>query len=284
MASEISKNQYLKTYSMLIKRTNSTDLDDIFKYIVNSKVKDATKLSYLNSIISLKKIGYEDIKNNIDDIIELRDKLNTQIEQHRNTDNLANPKQKKALSTLSREKLLMFQNKLNENKNKSIKNLEDYILINLMNTYPIRNDLMDIVLTNKKSDVKKMKDKNILYIPTKKNSESYLILNNYKTSKTNGRIILNIEPQITNDIKNLIKDGRKYLFVNSKYEPLTSSAFTHKLNRIFEKEFGIGISSTIIRKLYLSDKYKDILDEMKKDAHIMGHSPQVAQNIYISNQ
>jgi integrase len=75
-----------------------------------------------------------------------------------------------------------------------------------------------------------------------------LAIREYKTSKTNGDINITLDPEMTNDIKRLTSDGRKYLFVNIKGDPLSSSSFTHKLNRIFMKRFGVPISSTLIRK------------------------------------
>jgi hypothetical protein len=89
---------------------------------------------------------------------------------------------------------------------------------------------------------------------------------------------------MTNDIKRLTSDGRKYLFVNIKGDPLSSSSFTHKLNRIFMKRFGVPISSTLIRKIYLTGKYGKVLEEMKDDSKVMGHSLGTQQKIYIRNK
>ena len=41
------------------------------------------------------------------------------------------------------------------------------------------------------------------------------------------------------------------------------------------------ISSTIIRKIYLTGKYSDVVDEMERDAKIMGHDIETARKIYI---
>lgn len=278
-----SQKQYAQTYLSLIKKANSEKPSDIYKYIVNSKVKDATKLSYLNSIISLKKIDASLVKGDLTDIAELRDKLNVKIENDRKDDNIR-PAQKEALSKITHEKLKEFVSELNEKKSKNLKSLEDYILVNLMVNYPLRNDLQEILLSNHKTDLKN--PNNILYVP--KSGEAILSLKEYKTRHAKGAedIVIKFGTDVSNDIRNLIKHdiNRKYLFTNNEGGALSSSSFTHRLNRIFNNKFGIPMSSTIIRKIYLSSKYKDTLDEMAKDAVIMGHSPDTAQKIYVNNK
>lgn len=150
-----------------------------------------------------------------------------------------------------------------------------------MSQYPIRNDLQEIFITNYKTDTNK--PVNTIWIPIgKKNAIIYL--KEYKTSKTNGDVILNLDDDITKDIRKLIKDGRLYLFQNGKGEPLSSSLFTHRLNKLFMKEFGVPISSTILRKIYLTNKYKDVIGEMAKDAKIMGHNIDTQREVYIDNK
>lgn len=39
----------------------------------------------------------------------------------------------------------------------------------------------------------------------------------------------------------------------------------------------------MIRHSYLSSKYAGVTDEMKKDAHIMGHSVNVQQGLYVKS-
>jgi len=41
-----------------------------------------------------------------------------------------------------------------------------------------------------------------------------------------------------------------------------------------------NISSTMIRKSYMSSKYSGLKEEMEKDAKVMGHSVDVGQSIY----
>lgn len=275
-----SKRQYAQTYLSLINKAGSEKVDDIYKYIVESKVKDATKLSYLNSIISLKKIDDDLVKGDLKDIVEMRDKLNLKIEKDREEKNLTE-RQEEAMDKIKLQDLKDFVTELEGKKGDSVKCLEDYILVFLMVNFPLRNDLQEIALTSYKTQLKK--PLNILYVP--KSGGCILSLKEFKTSRKEGELILTLPPEISDDIRKLIRldPSRKYLFVNRNGEPLSSSSFTHRLNAIFKKRFGVPISSTIIRKIYLTGKYGNVLEEMKKDAKVMGHSTQTAQKVYISN-
>jgi len=55
--------------------------------------------------------------------------------------------------------------------------------------------------------------------------------------------------------------------------------FTRLLNRIFGKKIGVSM----LRKIYLTDKYKDVADEMKKDAASMATSVSTIEGHYIKN-
>ena len=43
-------------------------------------------------------------------------------------------------------------------------------------------------------------------------------------------------------------------------------------------------SVTLLRKIYLSDKYSDVKDEMKKDSKMMGHSVDEALTVYVKKE
>jgi hypothetical protein len=52
---------------------------------------------------------------------------------------------------------------------------------------------------------------------------------------------------------------------------------TRILHRIFDKKIG----SSMLRKIFLTDKYKDTMADMKEDAQKMGSSTETFQNQYI---
>jgi len=47
---------------------------------------------------------------------------------------------------------------------------------------------------------------------------------------------------------------------------------------------GKSISTTMLRKIYLSSKYSKVKEEMEKDAEIMGHSTQTQGKVYIKKE
>jgi len=141
---------------------------------------------------------------------------------------------------------------------------------------PRRNqDYMDMYVV-KKWDAEMPKDKNYLDLATKQ-----FIFNKYKTAKTYGE---QKEPIPDTDEKPLLKAIELFL----KYHPLNKpkvkefkllvahdgsplnsvNAITRMLNKVFGKKVG----SSMLRHIYLSGKYGNELEEMKKDAEAMGHS------------
>jgi len=278
-----SQKQYLSTYLSLIRKSGSDDPDKIFDHIKQANVKDTTKLSYLNSMISLKKLDPSLVNGNLSSIKEYRDDLGTKIEQARETNN-TNERQSKALEKVSLQNVKDFVKELNDNKHQSQKALENYILIKLMADAPVRNDLQEIAITRKKNDLKE--PINSIFVPITKNKPAILSIKEYKTSNaTNSNdITINLDNDISNDIRELIKDNRNYLFENNKGQPLSSSSFSHKMNNIFKKKFGINISSTILRKIYLTGKYGKVAKEMEQDAQILGHDITTQRKIYIKRK
>jgi integrase len=70
------------------------------------------------------------------------------------------------------------------------------------------------------------------------------------------------------------------LLVNAYGTHLTAlNGITRILNRIFKKK----VSSSMLRHIYLTNKYGDELEEMKNDSELMAHSLQTQQN-YIVNK
>jgi hypothetical protein len=106
------------------------------------------------------------------------------------------------------------------------------------------------------------------YIDFKKGE---FVLNQYKTAKLYGREQIGFGRPFGTLLKKylaLIPD-QTYLLEN-KGKPFTSSYITFRLNKIF----GRNISTSMLRHIWTSDKYKDMpeLSELKQNAKKMGHS------------
>lgn len=279
-ANNISKLQYLKNLQIILHNSKATTLEDIKKYIEKVNLKNTTKLSYLNSIIGLNKINNLPVKGNIDMIIEYRNKLNEQLKEDLKNDN-CNEKQKTIINKITFKELEDYVKELEKSKGKSINDMQNYLIMALITFYELRNDYRAIKISHLKKDLKK--DENIIFIPKKGNA--LLSLKQYKTAQHEGDKLYEIPLDITKDIKKLIEwdKEREYLFVDKSNKPFNTSTFTHKIYNLTKRKFGIPFSTSTIRKLYLTNKYGDILKNMKEDANIMGHNLITQQAIYIKN-
>ena len=189
-------------------------------------------------------------------------------------------------------KLKELENKVNEFKNSKEINqhkynvLLDYVVLSLYFYIPPKRNqdwaLMNVIF--KMDDTLPITNNYLDY------SNKKFIFNKYKTSKTKGELIENI-PEILFNIINLYFKFHP-LLKNKKITKTTNEPFlvyyngetfssvnsiTRILNRIFDKKVG----SSMLRHIYLTDKYGDAVQEMKKDADIMGHSVNTAMDNYI---
>jgi hypothetical protein len=130
-------------------------------------------------------------------------------------------------------------------------------------------------------------DKNIIdnpefnyYLPKMKKFE----FNNYKTSGTYNMQEVAVNPELADILAKyaklhpLRKQKNFYLLTNYKGEPLVAiNAITRILNRIFGRNIGVSM----LRNIYLSDKFKNPMDELNRVAREMGTSANTAQSTYI---
>ena len=133
-----------------------------------------------------------------------------------------------------------------------------------------------------------MDDTNVNYLVINKKNDMKFILNNYKTEKKYH----SVEIDIPDDLKQVILLYLKYhplklelknkefnipFLVEDGKELKTSTEITKILNKIFDKK----ISSSMLRSIFLTSKYGDLVNELKEDTKIMGTSSGVALNNYI---
>lgn len=151
---------------------------------------------------------------------------------------------------------------------------------------PRRNqDYLDMLI------VKKWNDK----MPTTSNyldlAGSQFIFNKYKTAKKYGSQIVKIPNDDVNPLMDVLaaylrhhelykaskgKEAVPFLIQNGA--PLkAANAITRILNKIFGKKVG----SSMLRHIFLSDKYADVKEEQEADAEAMGHSVAEQQGVYV---
>jgi hypothetical protein len=134
---------------------------------------------------------------------------------------------------------------------------QDYIEMNIENGEPTTNTC------------------NLLLLDKKGNPYSF-VFNKYKTAKTYGKQEIMIPSNLSEILTIYLNHHPSYkkkdsestpLLVNYKGEPLkATNSITRILNHIFKKKVG----SSMLRHIYLSNKYD--INEMKEDAIAMGHS------------
>jgi len=162
--------------------------------------------------------------------------------------------------------------KLNESEYNILLN---YVILSIYTLIPPRRslDYIKMLIGNDTN-----KDFNYIDI-----NDSKFIFNNFKTAGTYKTQIIDIPNNLMSVIK-LYLTKRKGIksklpfLVNFKGEPLTtSSQMTRILNKIFNKK----VSVSMLRNMFLTNKYKDINKEKIDDATAMGTSSSNADNQYI---
>jgi hypothetical protein len=165
--------------------------------------------------------------------------------------------------------------------------LQSVILALYTEIQPRRNqDYLDMYIVKKWSD-KMPTDKNYFDVSTGK-----FVFNKYKTSKKYGAQTAEVPAPLLAELQLFLKfhplwkgvakrkaDPVKLLVQHDGTPLVAVNAITRILNRIFGKKIG----SSMLRHIYISDKYKEadvIEQERKKDAEAMGHSVGMQKSVY----
>jgi hypothetical protein len=108
-----------------------------------------------------------------------------------------------------------------------------------------------------------------------KNGEAELVIRKYKTSRKHGTIH---HPILPNELYNIIiqsldKYPRKYLFENSG-KPYTPNGFCKWSSATLQKLFGVELTLTMIRHIYISslDLSNITVEEKINIGKLMGHT------------
>lgn len=291
---DVSIQRYASNLSKLCKDLNSNDnitllinVDKIMSYL-DTKTP-STKKAYLNAIIVVLKA-----KLPKEEVIKIyqkkRDSLNKDYFNEKST-NLKNDKEDNNMITFKEWDNLIreldikisaqgLRKKTVLNKNEFTLMLQ-YLLVSLYRNYPLRNDFA-IMKIYTQSEYNKDNDKQYNYF-INKNKGCQFILNNYKTNKTYGTIIMNVDKDTCKIIRQFLKisPNKKMLIVDHAGNPLSRNRLSKFLITTFQNYLKKPIGSQMLRKSYVSSKYGDVLDDMKDDANVMGHSIGTQQKVYI---
>ena len=242
--------------------------------------KETTKRNYLVSIVSVLSV-FPDQKELHDQYYKLM--MGKKVELEEADDGKLTETQSENWMSWDQVKDTYEQLEKKVNTFSKMKNISDeqysemlsYMLLSLyIHQAPRRNKdyqlmrIVDIFTTDLDSKF------NYLDLTKKK-----FIFNVYKTSKKYGRFDMPISKPIQVALKKYMKFRQtklplddlddKALLIRSDGKVLDKS---NDITKLLNKVFGKKVGSSMLRHIFLTDKYDAIIDEQKKDAGTMAHS------------
>ena len=297
----------LKTYVLNIKKLHRGFFgnDDIkslefllkFDEILNI-LKDNTKSTIKNYLVAIivllmsNKVKYETaiqmyqdkIKNLQDDINDKYDDNEKSIKQKENWVEYENIL--KLLKKMKKDTKSLLEKDKDELTNKEKDLIQQYLVLYLYSgkAFPVlRNDFAEMKIVNESENIDN--DKN--YFVIKQKGPPIFRLNQYKTAKFQGEKDIPVKDM---ELRKLINKWAKinntgFLLINiSNDTPMKANGISKYLNKIFDKHFDKKISTSLLRAIYISNKYngeKKLSTKEKKDlASDMAHSKSTAEQIY----
>lgn len=262
-----------KTLSFL---RNKEDIANKLKDYAESTQK--TILSAIVSVLSLyaEKPTYKSVYKHYYALMMDKAKTDREVDSADMTDkqktNWIDWKNITELSMAQRVKLAEYSNKKQLTTPEAEHLLQTLILSLYVCIQPRRNQDYMNMLVVKKWNEDMPKDHNYLDI-----TGGRFIFNVYKTAKKYGTQIISIPNPLMNILVAYLRHHQLYKETKGKTavpfllavdgKPLIA---VNSITRILNKIFGKKVGSSMLRHIFLSDKYD--IDEMQKDAEAMGHS------------
>ncbi len=299
------KMNTVRQYVVLLERLQRLFKADYYDFLEDSdklmeKIKDLhylTQRNMLNAIIVLLMALNHD--KTYDVLLEtygkLRDGFNEKYDDEQKT-GVVSDKQAPNFATseeifdMLKKMKEQLKNVSNEPNKKEKQLLQAYTLFSIYSRMPMRNDVAGMRGIGKreynKLSVEDKKDNNYLVV---EKSKLFFVLNNYKTSRKYEELNLEIEDkELKRILRRYIKvNGMGILFKTSTGKPITRTELSKILLKYSDSYMGKKISTTLLRKIYLSSKYgqdgglKEQFEELEKDNKVMAHSKEVALNTYV---
>ena len=304
-ASRDIKDKSVKTYITSLKKIHenletSIDFDNLdwlkpINKVVSilNELKLTTRKNYTNAIIVALMTEADKYKDTLTAYKEYLGKIlsdynemvATQTKSKKETDNWISMADLKKIVNKHKRSVKELGLDQKDGWTKSEKQLYQMYMVGVLYTNypPLRNDYsnMDIISEN---DFKKLKKKENNFLVIISRNKKYFSLSSYKTDKKFGDKIIDIDSKMNSIInKWLAHNTTGFFLVNSKNTQMSDNSLTKLLNKIFASSKK-KISSTLIRHIYLTEKYSNAQSEMEEDANLMGHSVSTQQNIYVKRK
>jgi len=258
----------INTYASVLKTIMKNMKFDTVKQLDNDKkvleylaeMKPNTRKTRLSALFVLtENEAYK--KNMLEDVNAYNNSMKSQTKNDKETENwITKDELFEIYNNLKKDTNVLFRKK---NKNMSdLQDIQAFVMLSLFVLLPPRRAL----------DYSEMKIKNIDKTKDNYIKGNNLIFNIYKTSKQKGQQIIEVPKQLKSILNKWVKiNTTDYLLFDNKGGKLTSV----KINQRFKKLFGKNFSVNMFRKLFLSTKYADTMEQMKnleKDMEKMGSS------------
>jgi hypothetical protein len=252
------KNLFYKVYGQEQFDLNKfNDTKKIMKYL--EQIEPNKRKSILSSLYVLTQ--NKDYQNKMnDDISFYNENIKMEIKQPKEEENWISKEELDEIYKREKTKALFLLKKKTLSQ-EDLNEIQNYIILSLYILIPPRRSL----------DYTEMKIKNI------GSDDNYIekndfVFNKYKTSKFYNQQREQISKKLMSILKKWIKiNPTDFLLFDSNGNKLTPSKLTRRLNRIFGK----NISTSALRKFYISHKYQSYIkenEELADDFKKMGSS------------
>lgn len=254
-----------------------------------SKYKPNTQRGYIIAITSLmgdlKETNPKKYKKTYEEYYKILTQYNTTLKDQtaqssNEKENWITPEKKQEVINECDKIIEVIGNKRKITEDQYNKLFECLVLSLYTKIPPRRNvDYQDMLIVKKNTT--QDATNNFLDVASKK-----FIFNKYKTAGAYKTQTLDIPDDLMKIItlylkhRPKIEEDHNQFLVSFVGEPYTqNNSITRILNKIFDGKVG----ASMLRKLYLTNKYGDTLDELKTDVAQMGTSVDVAKNNYIKD-
>lgn len=287
-------NNYLRNIRLLAQRTTGAEFKNIDFLKDFTKVKNelknislSTQKTYLASIIVVMdaldadetllnkyKVLLQDTKSVYNEDLKGREKTAKETGQWVNIKDL-----EKVLKKLGKEVRDRNIGKKETLTRSDMKLLQKLVVASLylLDNDPRRNVYATMDIVKSTDDIEK--DKN--YLVVKGRNKKWFMIQDQKSKKFKVPQKIPVNTKLNKILNLWLKyNTSKHLILNSKGNKMNTNQLTKYLNTIFSGT-GKKISTTMIRKIFLSNEFGATLTRMEKTAENMGHTTKTAQKNYI---
>lgn len=288
----------IKKLNKIITKTDEINNLDFLKDInivmnaLNEKLT-TTKKNYLVAVLvvlmSNKNKFEKQIQDYSDKIKDLQNQVNDNYDNNEKSDKqdknwVDYPEILNLLKKVKKEITPILQKPQDQLTAKDKDAIQQYLVLYLYSgkAFPItRNDFAEMRIVKETDEL----DKNKNYFVIKKSGTPYFKLNEFKTAKFKGDIEIPIKDmELRRLINKWVKiNGTGFLLVNiSTNTPMTPNGISKYLQKIFKKHLNKNISTSLIRSIYTTHKYKGNMSikEKKQLATEMMNSKGTAETVY----